>query len=530
MQVDTLKFLHCDKTRVIFEVKPRKIEKKGASEATIDWLEAFKAIGCHNEKLDHEINWLDKYKKIVSFRDNCLQTCSKIPLKDLEKTVRYVSPLLEISDELREISTIFSKTHPMTHENLSHAIYLQSEEKLLELYKNVAFQLNLNPKPLLGRMTRKIDSSPVQKKFKERNLVEKTLPDHIFKHYCKENGLENASWQPEDEVVVLMEELVEHGPLLASGNFGKDFYTRPPKELSHKIGKREMPVWGWEQEDKLFIPSLTNAKLIGEEFNRIVLIGAQKSKNSNGHVFFIDPSSDEEKVYMISLDGLRKRIRDLWSGALLQYTDVSYVARHNSQFALYDKNFILTKKEQWQKDYELLIKEQEKGLHPLSAPPSMLRGIKTKFMEIFDKASEEGKKKLARAPLFPPTKKFIDSKMGLSIDSAKPLNYIIFCGDYQALEKIAPYLEEGDYCEKGPYDSTLIHCLISGYQKNVIDTSQNNSDPLQCAKFLLNKRPELRNIPNSLGTRPLAFAQEILKLGRGTQSLKEIIELLKDPK
>ncbi len=543
MNVDSNKFLVCNEFAVVFWVNPKTTEERACLEPKLDWLEAFKVIknGFCNKELDQDVNWIEKYKKIISFRDRFLAVCSKIPSEELAQAEKYITIFSEISEELLgDIKKIFQSAHPLSQENISKAIYLHSEQKLLNLYKGIAVQLKVRPECKFASSMRDIDhegKNPVRKHYKSENSDIMALPINVFKHYSQKNQFENSNWHPNQDITVLMKELKAHGPLLITGSFGSDFYSMPSHKLKHMVGAQAM--WGWDQENKVFSPSLSNAKSLGEESHRVILIGARISKGSTGHVYIVDPSSNEEKIYVISLEGLRKRIRDIWNEIFLSDMDTSYllntpIGKSGAKFGLFCKSCISPQNQlqvsnnssensTWQQKYEALIEAQGKcSLHPLSDPPEHLIEVKNKFMEIFDKAPEEKRRQLVKEPLFPLSTKF----KKLSRDSAKPLNYIMFCGDFEALKKIAPYLNPEDYLALGPYDSTFMHCLISGFQKRVIKL---NFDPgsLECAKFLLEKAPELAVKKNNLGTTPLSFAKEVLKTCiKGPCNLNDVIILL----
>lgn len=530
MNVDPQKFLANNKVQIIFDVHP----KNDSQESKLDWLEAFKDInnGAFKEKLDQDITWADKYKKIITFRDKCLKICAEIPSEDLDKTVKFVTLFSELSKELVEIKNIFSKTVPLTQENVLKDIYFNSKEKLFNFFNKIASKLNIECE---SKDLTSIDDTDTKSK---NSFNTKAIEIDVFKHYCEKYRFKDSSWNPKQDITNLIKELKTHGPLLISGSFGQDFYSKPSRLLDHKLGEEKKPVWGWDTEPNIFTSSFSNPKSIGKEANKVLLIGAQKSKNSTGHVYFV--SSNEQKIFMISLEGLKRRIRDIWTG---QFFDKN---KEGGQFSLYCKECIPPQNSslpivglqnqpllnhsqdnhEWQKEYEELLKEQgESGVHPLYADIDTIWKVKDRFMKIFDMAPEKEKERLVNEPLFPSSKKF--SNEGITepyyvqyvekisdekaLASSNPLSYITFCGDFEALKKIDLYLKSDAYSEKGPYESTPMHCLISGFEKLV--TSIDSYDgPLRCAEFFLKKEPNLASIQNKFGNKPITYAKKVLDI------------------
>ncbi|MBA3238855.1 MAG: hypothetical protein H0T62_11000 [Parachlamydiaceae bacterium] len=312
----------------------------------IDWVEAFNIIKNGTQRNNHknmeiEISWAAQYGKIVTLRNELLSIFSKIAPEELENSSKFVSLFLEISNPemkevLNEVSAIFAKTVPLTNENIAKATYLYSEEKILNLYENVRAERNVKYYGKTCTSMRDIDNerlNPIRKSFKKNNPKSEALASTIFKKYCEIHNFKESEWNPSWSMNGLIKELENHGPLLVSGNFGREFYSKPPFQLKAKIG--DAPVWGWEPQDTLYHETFSNSKWLGEEGHKVVIIGAQRSSN---YVYFVDPldSPDDQKIYVMSLGGLRKRIRDLWNDVLLELSQISSVATINIKgYALY---------------------------------------------------------------------------------------------------------------------------------------------------------------------------------------------------
>lgn len=141
----------------------------------------------------------------------------------------------------------------------------------------------------------------------------------------------------------------------------------------------------------------------------------------------------------------------------------------------------------------LIARIQERGVSPLEEDnPDIFRGIVRDFVKVFDNTPESERRGLISTPLFP-------SKS--NPDWMLPLNYIMFTGDNEALNKIKPYLQRSDWLARGPYDSTFVLCIISGMEKNC----NSRGNPVACLKELLAIEPLLKGIPNMFGTTPEAY-------------------------
>ena len=160
---------------------------------------------------------------------------------------------------------------------------------------------------------------------------------------------------------------------------------------------------------------------------------------------------------------------------------------------------------------QLLAEQVTRGVSPLLEDnPDYLNEIVRKFFEIFKETPESEKKNVARTPLFPPESK-------LCSKNTRPLNYIFFTGQLEALNAIAPYLSREDWLERGPYDSTFVHCAIAGLEK--LATRKGNV--VGCIELILKKFPVLRMEKNEFGTSPEKYLKNTVmpKLQRNLNNL-----------
>ncbi len=134
-------------------------------------------------------------------------------------------------------------------------------------------------------------------------------------------------------------------------------------------------------------------------------------------------------------------------------------------------------------------------------------------LEIFERAPEHKKEKLSKAPLFPDDMTFASPA---SLDSTRPLNYIMFAYRIDALKEISPYLTRDDWIRLGPYESTFMHCIIAGMEKAIKYTYKNK--PVECTKYLLEQYPDFATKTNEFNATPLEYLKFVLgKLKRNLQ-------------
>lgn len=167
-----------------------------------------------------------------------------------------------------------------------------------------------------------------------------------------------------------------------------------------------------------------------------------------------------------------------------------------------------TENNNWNSEYDQLIETIiKRGVHPVKEDnPDELCRITNQFLRIFEKAPEESKQKLATCSLFPANFQFKD-KFAESSDSTRPLNYVMFCAHYRGLKTLMPYLNDEDLLRRGPYQSTFLHALIAGLEKE----SAAYGEPEECMAELLTRFPDLKSTKNMFGASPLDYLQTKVK-------------------
>lgn len=172
----------------------------------------------------------------------------------------------------------------------------------------------------------------------------------------------------------------------------------------------------------------------------------------------------------------------------------------------------------WREDYQALLESQrERGVHPLAEDnPDIFAKVTKSFLEIFNRAPAEEKQRLATSPLFPEMPRF---QGDISREHTRPLNYIMFTANKVALEAIKPYLKREDWLREGPYDSTFVHCVISGMEKNA---TRGGGDPVGCVKELLKIDHHLARQANRFGATPQKYLKTVIP------KLKGNLEYIKD--
>lgn len=211
-----------------------------------------------------------------------------------------------------------------------------------------------------------------------------------------------------------------------------------------------------------------------------------------------------KKVYVQELEGLRGRefVGDKYhlTQAVLDYLEGHWTIK------LF-KGFEERKLENWERDYqELLQKQLTRGVHPSQeGNPDIFWNTADSFYQIFLKTPEDLRQDLLKKPLLP------------EAEHTQALYYFIFTGHINALEAISPYLGEEDWLCRGPFKATLMHCLISGLERNVTK----NGKPVECMELLLKKFPKMKDISDEFGNSPKKYLEHVLpKLNRNLDRIE----------
>lgn len=179
---------------------------------------------------------------------------------------------------------------------------------------------------------------------------------------------------------------------------------------------------------------------------------------------------------------------------------VSSQPKHNSQ----------PEQKSWEVDYnQLLASQKERGIHPIhDHNPDVMKKIVQDFLSVFCQIPDQDvalKKRIATAPLFPKGIQFRED-FEESIETARPLNYIMFTANKKALDILSPYLKEEDWLRPGPYGSTFVHCVISGIEYNCSSLGE----PAACVEELVKRYPDLKTKPNLFGTSPSSYLNTVI--------------------
>lgn len=164
----------------------------------------------------------------------------------------------------------------------------------------------------------------------------------------------------------------------------------------------------------------------------------------------------------------------------------------------------------WEVDYnKLLAFQKERGIHPVhDHNPDIMKKIVQDFLSAFCQISEQDvalRKRIATAPLFSQEIQFRED-FEESIETARPLNYIMFTAHKKALDILSPYLKKEDWLRPGPYGSTFVHCVISGIENNC----SSSGEPTACVEELVKRYPDLKTKPNMFGTSPLSYLKDVM--------------------
>lgn len=346
-------FLINTKDQLIIQLKPGKKEKQGH---TVCWLEAYKIIKNGRYTVPEELELNEKKFEVIasSFVDKSKQ------IFEIRQKLLHIFKNTLTNENLPGIAKIFSQLNehfasqetgsliPFIHElftdpeilknangDILKAIQLNSYIKLNTIYQEFIQNLGTNPKDEWGKYLQ-VAHLPARK-WEELNFLQKWKVISIIaiRACYKGYGFKESKWNPGHSITNLIQELKDHGPLFIIGPFGKDFYEKPPFELKTKIEERS--VWGWTPQEYSHEEMMKN----GKESHSVVIIGAKVDAKNQGYVYFVDPrdqsdSKGELPIYVMSLDGLRKRIPNLWNEVLFD-NDKKAVFVDDIPYAVYSK-------------------------------------------------------------------------------------------------------------------------------------------------------------------------------------------------
>jgi len=140
----------------------------------------------------------------------------------------------------------------------------------------------------------------------QNSILHNTVIDVSSQIYqCKE-----SSWNPDQGVDGLIQQLKQKGPHMINASIGQSFYTTEPKKLSETIEGRS--VYGWP-------PGAYHKTSEKEKLSHsVVLVGAKKDVGGKSYIYFIDPNDPSEpeqpstqKMYKVSYDRFAGAINNI---------------------------------------------------------------------------------------------------------------------------------------------------------------------------------------------------------------------------
>ncbi|MBA2728720.1 MAG: hypothetical protein H0U49_11180 [Parachlamydiaceae bacterium] len=102
----------------------------------------------------------------------------------------------------------------------------------------------------------------------------------------------------------------------------------------------------------------------------------------------------------------------------------------------------------------------------------------------------------------------------------RPINYVVFAGDYDLLVKMANFLHTSAFESRLENGYNLLHCLMDGQWQNIDNIES-------CASFLLNKNKKMLSERDRKGLTPLDLGIDILsKLNEDKRVLYNDLQLI----
>ncbi len=241
---------------------------------------------------------------------------SEALLKQAIETTTSIAARLFPHQEDQEILGQFVKlvsdfTTQMDCLDMSEFVAKRHRDRLMDIHLKYLRVFKTDPKEAYAKDCIERTWRPSWDMLKERerliflsNLAIRVMAKNAYR-------LNEATWTPRENIDVLIQELSDHGPLFVSGNFGKEYYEKPPLKLEKKIF--EETIWYWPVDSD-------KSALEGRSSHSIVVIGAAVGGKRGGYVYFVDRAQDGSnpanpeaaQVYVLSYQRFKENIHDLF--------------------------------------------------------------------------------------------------------------------------------------------------------------------------------------------------------------------------
>lgn len=183
-----------------------------------------------------------------------------------------------------------------THPNFHAFLLFKRASKIIEINTNF---LEKFPKEKDLLETKEHQGLDVEQRASDLDTYVRHFSAALYK-------LNKSTWKPSEGIKALIRELKEKGPLMILGDFGKEYYVKPPFKMERKIFGRSIYAWRKDSERHSLLHSHT-----------VLLVGAKKTED-NAFAYFIDPcdpsdprNRNTQKIYMISFTNLTSHICSL---------------------------------------------------------------------------------------------------------------------------------------------------------------------------------------------------------------------------
>lgn len=206
-----------------------------------------------------------------------------------------------------------------------HKIFYQRHQKI---HEELVEQLQIADKiePLFQQIVSRIFSGKRLSRLSSADIHYHIAYELIA---CDLYQFKLSTWNPSQPIKHLANQLFLYGPLIISGDIGRDFYKDPPIMLQNIKGRN---VYGWP--DSFSIPDAFSTHCI-------IIVGA---KIEEEWVYFIDPmdasdpaNNDSQKIYRISYEELIRSTLNIYGILGEQAAATLPYAYHASQKEMLEK-------------------------------------------------------------------------------------------------------------------------------------------------------------------------------------------------
>ncbi len=237
-----------------------------------------KALTLHADALPSVCNYLSVVKQRFLEIKNTSESVFGV------ENVRYLA-VMDHKTKGNKIRPIISDfLNQKRFKNLYDYLYFLKFQKINEIDKSFFSQLKIEPRSFFQEMQKQYPQTYGLMDWNEIPAEAQSRMIDTFAHLilAKRFGLHVSTWQPDQPIESLKEELKKHGPLTVSGRFGSAYYGVPPSTFGEIEGRT---IHGWKKDDPRTELAISS--------HMVLIVGAEKTDKGE-FVYYLDPVDESD--------------------------------------------------------------------------------------------------------------------------------------------------------------------------------------------------------------------------------------------